>query len=41
LFIVPELDLVTVITAGHYGDPMEAWLPLLIFNRYVLTAARP
>jgi CubicO group peptidase (beta-lactamase class C family) len=41
LFIVPALELVAVITADHYSDPMEVWLPLLIFNRYLLPAARP
>jgi CubicO group peptidase (beta-lactamase class C family) len=39
IIVVPELNLVVAITAGLYGDPMQAWLPLLIFNRYVLTAA--
>jgi CubicO group peptidase (beta-lactamase class C family) len=40
LFVVPPLDLVAVITAGHYSDPtIEVWLPLLIFNRYILSAA--
>jgi CubicO group peptidase (beta-lactamase class C family) len=38
IIIVPALDLVVVITAGQYGNPMQAWLPLLIFNRYVLAA---
>lgn len=38
IVVVPELDLVVVITAGLYGNPMQAWLPLLIFNRYVLAA---
>lgn len=39
IVIVPELDLVVVITAGLYGNPMQAVLPLIIFNRYVLAAA--
>ena len=40
IIIAPELDLVTAITAGLYGSPMQgAVLPLTIFNRYVLTAA--
>jgi CubicO group peptidase (beta-lactamase class C family) len=38
IVVVPELDLVVVITAGLYANPMQAWLPLLIFNRYVLGA---
>jgi CubicO group peptidase (beta-lactamase class C family) len=38
LFIVPTLDLLCVLTAGHYADAMQYWLPLLIFNRYVLSA---
>jgi CubicO group peptidase (beta-lactamase class C family) len=38
IFIVPGLDLVAVITAGHYASPTQVWLPLLIFNRYVLGA---
>jgi hypothetical protein len=39
LFIVPALDLICVSTAGHYTEPMQNWLPLVIFNRYVLSAA--
>ena len=39
IIVAPELDLVVAITAGLYGNPMQAWLPLLIFNRYVLAAA--
>ena len=38
LFIVPTLDLVCVVTAGHYTDGMQNWLPLLILNRDVLPA---
>lgn len=38
LFIVPSLDLVCVLTAGHYADAMQYWLTLLIFNQHVLPA---
>ena len=38
LFVVPALSLVVVITAGHYADAMQSWLPLVILNRYVLGA---
>ena len=38
LFIVPDLDLVCVVTAGHYADAMQNWLPLLLLNRDVLPA---
>jgi hypothetical protein len=35
-FAVPMLDLVGVFTAGLYADPVNALLPLILFNRYVL-----
>lgn len=38
LFVVPALDLVCLVTAGHYTDAMQNWLPLLIFNRDILPA---
>jgi len=38
LFVVPSLALVVVITAGHYTDAMQSWLPMTILNRYVLPA---
>jgi hypothetical protein len=31
-------DLVAVVTAGLHADPIQAWLPLFTFNRYVLGA---
>jgi CubicO group peptidase (beta-lactamase class C family) len=38
LFVVPALDLICVMTAGHYTDAIQNWLPLLLFNRDVLQA---
>jgi CubicO group peptidase (beta-lactamase class C family) len=38
IIVVPELDLVVAITAGLYAHPIQVWLPLLIFNRYILGA---
>jgi len=38
LFVVPALDLICVVTAGHYTEAMQNWVPLVIFNRYVLPA---
>jgi CubicO group peptidase (beta-lactamase class C family) len=38
LFIVPALDLVVVITAGHYASPIQRWLPWEIFRRHVVDA---
>jgi CubicO group peptidase (beta-lactamase class C family) len=40
LFIVPERDLVVVVTAGLYQSPMQVWVPLQILNQYVLPAIR-
>ena len=40
IFIVPALDLVTVVNAGLYHSPMQASVPLMLLNRYVLPAAR-
>ncbi len=38
IFVIPELSLVAVITAGHYADAMQSWLPLAILNRFILGA---
>jgi len=38
LFVITELSLVVVVTAGHYADAMQSWLPLAILNRFVLAA---
>lgn len=40
LFIVPSLDLVCAMTAGHYNQPIQGWLPLVLLNRHVLEAVR-
>jgi CubicO group peptidase (beta-lactamase class C family) len=39
IFIVPALDLVTVVTAGLYNDNLQGPVPLVILDRYVLPAA--
>jgi len=39
LFVVPSLDLVVVMTAGLYNNPLDGRLPLEIFNDYVLAAS--
>ena len=39
LYVVPDLGMVVVITAGHYADGMQAWLPLTILNRFILASA--
>ena len=38
LFIVPALDLVVLVHAGLYSSDLQSWVPLMIFNRYVLAA---
>jgi CubicO group peptidase (beta-lactamase class C family) len=40
IFVVPALDLVAVVNAGLYRSPMQAWVPLVALNRYVLAAAQ-
>jgi len=40
LFIVPKFDLVCLVMAGHYTDAMQHWLPLLLFNKFLLSAVR-
>jgi CubicO group peptidase (beta-lactamase class C family) len=38
LFILPDLDLVVVVTAGNYRDPEQWRLPNAILNQFVLPA---
>ena len=40
LLMVPELDLVVVVTAGMYSSPMQRWVPLHILNRHVLSGVK-
>jgi CubicO group peptidase (beta-lactamase class C family) len=38
LFIVPDLDLVVVITAGRYNQPEEGRLPDNVLNKFILSS---
>ena len=40
IFVVPEFDLVLVLTAGNYDNPALAWVALDILNRHVLAAIK-
>ncbi|MBI2741263.1 MAG: serine hydrolase [Rhodospirillales bacterium] len=40
LYVVPALDLVVMITAGHYYDGLQGPIPFGIFNRVVLPAVK-
>jgi len=40
LYVVPDLDLVVMINAGHYGGPLQATIPFGIFTRVVLPAVK-
>ena len=40
LYVVPSLDLVVMITAGHYRDGLQGAIPFAIFNRVVLPAVK-
>jgi CubicO group peptidase (beta-lactamase class C family) len=41
LFIVPRLELVVMINAGHYGEPPQDTIPLAILEELVLPAVNP
>jgi CubicO group peptidase (beta-lactamase class C family) len=38
VFVLPELDLVVVVTAGNYNQPENWRLPLAVLNQFVLPA---
>ncbi len=40
LYVVPALDLVVMINAGHYSGPLQGVIPAGIFNRVVLPAVK-
>src|SRR5262245_59660966 len=40
LYVVPALDLVVMINAGHYSGPLQSVIPAAIFNRVVLPAVK-
>jgi CubicO group peptidase (beta-lactamase class C family) len=40
LFAQPDLDLVVVVSAGHYGEALQNVIPLAIYTQFVLPAVR-
>jgi CubicO group peptidase (beta-lactamase class C family) len=40
LFVVPSLDLVVMINAGHYRSPLQTVIPSAILNRVVVPAVK-
>jgi CubicO group peptidase (beta-lactamase class C family) len=40
LYVVPSLDLVVMINAGHYRDALQGTVPFAIFSRVVLPAVK-
>lgn len=40
LYVVPALDLIVMINAGHYRDSLQGVIPAGIFNRIVLPAVK-
>jgi CubicO group peptidase (beta-lactamase class C family) len=40
LYVVPALDLVVMVNAGHYDGPLQGVIPLGIFTRVVLPAVK-
>ena len=40
IFVVPELDLVAVTTAGMYRSPLQGPVTAEILNQYVLRAVK-
>ena len=40
LYVQPDLDLVVMINAGHYGGPLQGIIPFAIFTKLVLPATK-
>ena len=40
LFAQPDLDLVVMVSAGHYGEALQNVIPLAIYTQFVLPAVR-
>ena len=40
LYVVPALDLVVMVNAGHYGGPLQGVIPIGIFTRVVLPTVK-